>query len=48
MWLDAEQKNVVKTHSVALPRVTGFKSAVQNWSEAMAAFHMEYSLAIGQ
>ena len=37
-----------KTSSVAMPRVTGSRSTVQNCSEAMAAFHMEYSLAIGQ
>ena len=39
---------MVETCSVALPWLTGSRSAVQNWSEAMAAFHMEYSIAIGQ
>ena len=37
-----------KTCSVALPRVIVSRSAVQNWSEAMVGFHMEYYLAISQ
>ena len=28
--------------------MTGARSSVQNWSEAMAAFQMPYSHAIGQ
>ena len=35
-------------HSEALPRVTGSRSSVQNWSEAMAVFQMLYSHAISQ
>ena len=35
-------------HSDAMPRVTGSRSSAQNWSEAIAAFQMEYSHAIGQ
>ena len=35
-------------HSVAILRVTGSRSSVQNCSEAIAAFQMEYSCAISQ
>ena len=35
-------------HSVAIPRVTGLRSSVQNCNEAIAAFQMEYSHAISQ
>ena len=35
-------------HSEAMPRVTGSRSSVQNCSEAIAAFQIEYSHAIGQ
>ena len=35
-------------HSVAMLRVTGLRSSVQNCSEAIAAFQMEYSFAISQ
>ena len=34
--------------SVAMLRVTGLRSSVQNCSEAIATFQMEYSHAIGQ
>ena len=32
-------------HSVAIPRVTGSRSSIQNCKEAIAAFQMEYSHA---
>ena len=35
-------------HSVAMPRVTGLRSSVQNCSEAIVAFQIEYSHAIIQ
>ena len=35
-------------HSEAMPRVTGLRSSVQNCSEAIAAFQIEYSHAISQ
>ena len=35
-------------HSEAMPRVTGSRSSVQNCSEAMVAFQIEYSHAISQ
>ena len=34
--------------SEAMPRVIGLRSSAQNCSEAIAAFQIEYSHAIGQ
>ena len=31
-----------------MPRVTGLRSSAQNWRDAVAAFQMPYSHAIGQ
>ena len=35
-------------HSEAMPRVIGSRSSAQNCSEAIVAFQIEYSCAIGQ